>query len=93
MDAPAQFSPPPLEARQYLLTLILLGLGAWCIRDGWFNPDIEHRLFNQIAGPVLIAWAIWDGLRMRRREIAAARRAWERPAGPGTPAPGKPEGA
>ena len=77
MSEPADFQPPPFEARQYLLTLILFGLGIWCIRDGWFNPEIEAVLFNRIAGPILIGIAIWDGRRMRRREVAHARRKWE----------------
>jgi hypothetical protein len=79
---PAQesFRPPPFEARQYLLTLVLLGLGLWCVRDGWFNPAEamqRYLLFNRVAGGVFLIWGVWDGWRMRRREIAYARRAWE----------------
>jgi hypothetical protein len=74
------FTPPPFEARQYLLTLVLLGLGAWCVRDGWFNPDPalqKYLLFNRAAGIAFLLWGAWDGWRMRRREVARARRAWE----------------
>ena len=77
MSEPAEFQPPPFEARQYLLTLILFGLGVWCIRDGWFNPEIEAVMFNRIAGPILIVISFWDGWRMRRKEVAHARRKWE----------------
>ena len=72
--APAK---PPLEARQYLLTLVLLGMGVWCVYDGWFNPEIESVWFNRLLGPPLILAGIWDGLRMRRREIEAAQRKLE----------------
>ena len=73
-----EFKPPPFEARQYLLTLVLLGLGAWCVRDGWFNPEMErYLLFNRSAGIAFLALGAWDGWRMRRREIAHARRVWE----------------
>ena len=72
------FKPPPFEARQYLLTLVLLGLGVWCVRDGWFNPEMEsHLLFNRSAGIGFLALGVWDGWRMRRKESAHARRAWE----------------
>jgi hypothetical protein len=72
------FKPPPFEARQYLLTLVLLGLGAWCVRDGWFNPEMERYLwFNRSAGVAFLAWGLWDGWRMRRREVAHARRTWD----------------
>jgi hypothetical protein len=74
------FVPPPFEARQYLLTLVLLGLGAWCLRDGWFNHDEtmqKYRLFNRIGSVVFLAWGLVDGWRMRNREIAHARRRWE----------------
>jgi len=81
MTNPAtDFTPPPFEARQYLLTLVLLGLGLWCVRDGWFSSEERmqpHLLFNRIAGIAFLAWGLWDGWRMRRREIAAARRRWE----------------
>ena len=65
---------PPLEARQYLLTVILFGLALWFAWDGWFNPEIEAVWFNRLLAPVFLGWAIWDGLRMRRREVAAAQR-------------------
>jgi hypothetical protein len=82
MTEPASsFKNPPFEARQYLLTLVLLGLGVWCVRDGWFNPAEEmerYRLFNRAAGIALLIWGTWDGWRMRRREIAYARRLWEK---------------
>lgn len=77
-QAAEEFKPPPFEARQYLLTLVLLGLGVWCVRDGWFNPAMEkYLLFNRGAGVAFLLLGAWDGWRMRRKEIAHARRAWE----------------
>jgi hypothetical protein len=80
MNPEADFKAPPFEARQYLLTLVLLGLGAWCVRDGWFSSDEnmqKYLLFNRGAGIAFLAWGLWDGWRMRRKEIAHARRQWE----------------
>jgi hypothetical protein len=72
---PAPPSPrPPFEARQYLLTLILFGMGLWFAWDGWFNPEIEAVWFNRLLAPVFLALAVWDGRRMRRRELEEARR-------------------
>jgi hypothetical protein len=78
--SPSEFRNPPFEARQYLLTLVLLGLGVWCVRDGWFNPDPEmqeYLVFNRSAGIALLVYGTWDGWRMRRKEIAHARRRFE----------------
>jgi hypothetical protein len=83
------FRKPPLEARQYLLTLILFGMGVWFAWDGWFNPEIESVWFNRLLAPVLLAWAVWDGRRMRRREIEEARQRQERErTAPSLPPPG-----
>ena len=77
---------PPLEARQYLLTVILFGLGLWFGWDGWFNPEIEAVWFNRLLAPVFLGWSVWDGVRMRRRELAAAeRKAAESAAAPSAP--------
>ena len=79
-QAEQAFKPPPFEARQYLLTLVLLGLGVWCVRDGWFNPEPElqkYLLFNRSAGIALLIWGGWDGWRMRQKEVAHAKRRWE----------------
>ena len=90
-QSPDGFRNPPFEARQYLLTAVLLGLGVWCVRDGWFNPDEEiqkYLLFNRVAGIALLAYGSWDGWRMRRKEIAHARRHWEAQSGGNSGAPG-----
>jgi hypothetical protein len=76
----SEFKKPPFEARQYLLTLVLLGMGIWCVRDGWFNADPEmhkYLLFNRSAGIAFVLWGSWDGWRMRRKEVAHARRLWQ----------------
>jgi hypothetical protein len=76
----AGFTPPPFEARQYLFTLVLLGLGLWCARDGWFNTDEgmqKYLLFNRAGAVLFLAWGAIDGWRMRRREVEHARRQWQ----------------
>jgi hypothetical protein len=85
------FTPPPFEARQYLFTLVLLGLGLWCARDGWFSADPEmqeHLLFNRSGAVLFLTWGALDGWRMRRKEVAHARRQWEAGRASAEPQPG-----
>ncbi len=66
------------EISPYVFPVLLAGFGLWCFWDGWIstNPAMqEHALFNRIGSAVLLPWALWDFLRVRKR----LRRA------PGTP--------
>ena len=67
---------PPTPS-PYLFTVILFGFGLWFLRDGWFNSEIEHVMFNRIGAPILLGFAVWDGLRMRSRLKRAAQAAAE----------------
>ncbi len=57
----------PASPSPYFLTLILVGFAIWFAYDGWWNPEIEHKLFNRIGAPIFALVAVWDGWRMRRR--------------------------
>jgi hypothetical protein len=74
----------PPEVSPYLLTVILAGLGLWCIYDGWFTSDPEmqqHVWFNRIVGTVLSAWAVIDYRRMRRKLALIAKKNADAPPG------------
>ncbi len=58
-------------SRHYLPTIILFGLAVWFFYDGWFNPEIEAVQFNRIGAPILLALAVFDFWRMRRRRANA----------------------
>ncbi|MCF6246249.1 MAG: hypothetical protein L3J69_02700 [Desulfobacula sp.] len=60
--APPQMSP-------YVFTILLIGFGLWCFRDGWMNPDpdYEHALFNQVLSVILLPWGIWDFYKLRKK--------------------------
>ncbi len=73
---PGPAGKPP-EISPYLFPALLAGFGLWCFWDGWFNMDPkmqEYLLFNRIGSAVLIPWAIWDFVKVRRRERAAPER-------------------
>ena len=62
------------EISPYVFPVLLAGFGLWCFYDGWLssNPAMaEHATFNRIASAALLPWALWDYLRVRRRERAA----------------------
>jgi len=62
------------EISPYVFPALLAGFGLWCLWDGWFTSDpamLEHATFNRVASAVLLPWALWDYLRVRRRERAA----------------------
>ncbi len=65
-DASSPFDHPAF------LPVLLLGFTVWFGYDGWFNPTIEAVTFNRVMAPVLLAAAIWDGYRTRRRILGAA---------------------
>ncbi len=73
--------PPrqPPEISPYVFPVLLAGFGLWCAYDGWLTTDpemLEHTLFNRVAAGVLLPWAVYDFLRVRRRERE------QRPPGP-----------
>ena len=71
-----------------------IALTLWFAYDGYLNPkyqDPEYQRenpstlpFNQIGAPILLGVAIWDGWRMRRRQL---REAAEKAAEEGAPLP------
>jgi len=76
----------PPQVSPYLPTVLLFGLSLYFFYDGWFNPAmIEHRTFNRVGAPLLLALAIFDGVRMHRR---LRKRAAERAAASSAESPG-----
>ena len=66
--------PAPPQISPYVFPVLLAGFGLWCFYDGWLTADpemLKHQLFNRIASGVLLAWAIIDFIRTRKREQAA----------------------
>jgi len=73
------------EISPYVFPVLLAGFGLWCFWDGWIsnNPAMqEHFLFNRIGSAVLLPWALWDFLRVRKRLRSAPG---EPPKDSGTP--------
>ncbi len=73
------------EISPYVFPVLLAGFGLWCFWDGWIssNPAMqEHSLFNRIGSAVLLPWALWDFLRVRKRLRSAPG---EPPKDSGTP--------
>lgn len=63
--------PAPPRMNPYIFTILLMGLGLWCFWDGWLTSDpemAEHALFNQVLSVGLIAWAVWDFFKLRKRK-------------------------
>ncbi len=60
----------PPQMNPYIFTILLLGFGLWCFRDGWMNPDpdYEHALFNQVLSVILLPWGIWDFYKLRKNK-------------------------
>lgn len=51
------------------IAVALLGLGIYCVIDGWFKPGYEHADFNKlISVPVILGsvWCLWKGFKERR---------------------------
>jgi len=70
-EKPKKKPKKPPEISPYLFPLLLAGFGLWCLWDGWFTTDpemLEHMWFNRIASMILIPWAIWDFLKVRKYE-------------------------
>lgn len=63
--------PAPPMISPYAFPVLLAGFGIWCAYDGWFTADpkmLEHQTFNRMAAVVLLAWAVIDFVRTRKRE-------------------------
>ncbi len=59
------------EISPYVFPVLLAAFGLWCFWDGWLTSDPamqEHALFNRVASAVLLPWALWDFLKVRKRE-------------------------
>ena len=41
------------------LAVIFVGIGAWCINDGWFRENYEWKTFSQVLTPVVFATVLW----------------------------------
>jgi len=72
-DYKSKHRKKPPEISPYLFPLLLAGFGIWCCYDGWFTTDpdmLEHIWFNRSAAFVLLPWAIYDFLKVRKYEKA-----------------------
>ncbi|NLX19655.1 MAG: hypothetical protein GXY53_10320 [Desulfobulbus sp.] len=57
----------------YVFPFLLATFGLWCFYDGWLNGDpemLKHSLFNRIMSGVLLIWAVWDFIRIRKRSTS-----------------------
>ena len=62
--------PKPPQMSPYVFTFLLLGFGLWCFWDGWLTSDpemAEHALFNQVLSVILIPWAVWDFIKVKKK--------------------------
>lgn len=67
----------PPEISPYLFPFLLAAFGLWCFYDGWITKDLEmleHMWFNRIASFILLPWAAYDFLKVRKYEKLAARK-------------------
>lgn len=61
----------PPEISPYLFPFLLAAFGIWSLYDGWFTTDpemMEYLWFNRIASMVLLPWAAYDYLKVRKYE-------------------------
>ncbi|MDY0391398.1 hypothetical protein [Desulfobulbus oligotrophicus] len=61
--------PSPPGIGPYVFPVLLTVFGLWCLYDGWLNDSpemLQHSLFNRIASGVLLTWAVWDLIRIRK---------------------------
>jgi len=69
-QAPPKKAPPkPPEVSPFLFPFLLAAFGLWCFYDGWITSDPEmqkHALFNRVVSIVLLPWAVYDFLKVRR---------------------------
>lgn len=45
----------------FFLPLVLLGFSVWFIYDGWFNPEMEWKRFNQVLGVMFVILGLYQG--------------------------------
>ena len=60
---------PSSEISPWIFPVLLTAFGLWCLYDGWLtsNPKMQdYRLFNRIASGVLLPWAAYDFLKVRK---------------------------
>jgi len=63
-------SKPP-EINPYVFPFLLAAFGLWCFYDGCLtsDPDMQkHSLFNQVVSAILLPWAVYDFLKVRKYE-------------------------
>jgi len=57
----------PPDISPYLLSIGLLILGLWCLRDGWFLPKQDMQgyslLLNRAGSLIFLPWALFDFIR------------------------------
>jgi hypothetical protein len=61
--------PKPPEISPYIFPFLLAAFGLWCFYDGWLTSNVEmleHRLFNRVASGILLPWAVYDFLKVRK---------------------------
>ncbi len=69
--------PKPPEISPYVFPVLLAGFGLWCFYDGWLTTNVEmleHQLFNRVVSGILLPWAGYDFLKVRKYERRAKRR-------------------
>jgi len=63
--------PKPPEISPYVFPFLLAAFGLWCFYDGWLTTNVEmleHQLFNRIVSGILLPWAVYDFLKVRKYE-------------------------
>jgi len=63
--------PKPPEISPYVFPALLAGFGLWCFYDGWLTTNVEmleHQLFNRVVAGILLPWAVYDFLKVRKYE-------------------------
>jgi hypothetical protein len=59
------------EISPYVFPVLLAAFGLWGFYDEWLTSNSEmqeHLLFNRIASGVLLPWAAYDFLKVRKYE-------------------------
>ena len=66
----------PPDIGPYVLAIVLMLCGLWCLRDGWLfsRPDIRGYVLalNRIGSLIFLPWALFDFLRTWRIERSPA---------------------
>jgi len=70
-DKKPEIEKKPPEISPYVFPVLLAAFGLWCFFDGWLTADPEmqkHTLFNRIASGIMLPWAAYDFLKVRKHE-------------------------